>query len=148
MKKSKSLFFRHRTPTYPNFFHSINFSVDKVCDAKNNFCLAIPFRKIGRKKWSEKSEILKKKNFQKKPKNAKFFFQIKFNWGSVSTFPSRYGMYEIWSKKKPKVSVQFLRKIQKHHDIKSDLKKLEPKIKIGLREIGANLFQLLKIIFV
>ena len=50
MKKWKNRFFRHRTPTYPNFFYSINLSMDKVYDTKNNFGLAIPYRKNGRKK--------------------------------------------------------------------------------------------------
>jgi hypothetical protein len=33
--------------------------MDKVYNTKNNFCPAIPYRKIGRKKGSEKSDILK-----------------------------------------------------------------------------------------
>ena len=46
----------------------------KVFNAKKNFCLAIPYRKIGRKKGSEKSEILKKKFFRKDPKTHGFYF--------------------------------------------------------------------------
>jgi hypothetical protein len=57
--KKWNIFFRYRTPTYPNFFYSISLPMDKVYYTKNNFWIAIPYRKIGRKKWSEKSEILK-----------------------------------------------------------------------------------------
>jgi hypothetical protein len=48
--------------------------VDKVYNAKNNFCLAIPYRKIGRKKGSEKSEILKKNFLGKSQKHMVFIF--------------------------------------------------------------------------
>jgi len=34
---------------FPNFFYSINLSVDKVYFAKNIFWIATPYRKIGRK---------------------------------------------------------------------------------------------------
>ena len=49
--------------------------MDKVYETKNNFCPAIPFRKIGRKKGSEKSEILKKNFFRKNPKTHGFYFR-------------------------------------------------------------------------
>ncbi len=56
MKKS---IFRHRTQTCPNCFYSINSFVDKVYNAKKKFGTANHYRKIGRKKGSEKSDILK-----------------------------------------------------------------------------------------
>ena len=34
---------------FPNFFYSINLSVDKVYNAKNIFWIATLYRKIGRK---------------------------------------------------------------------------------------------------
>jgi hypothetical protein len=54
-----------------NEFHLA--SVDKVFNAKNNFCLAIPYRKIGRKKWSEKSEIMEN-FFLGKTQTQSFYF--------------------------------------------------------------------------
>jgi hypothetical protein len=74
MKKSKIRFFRHRTPTYPNFFHSINLPVDKVYNARNNFCLAIPYRKIGRKIGSKKVIFWKKIFLGKTQKHMVFIF--------------------------------------------------------------------------
>jgi hypothetical protein len=50
-------------------------SVDKVYDAKKKFWIAIHHGKIGRKKWSEKSDILKKKFFRKNPKTQSFYFR-------------------------------------------------------------------------
>ena len=47
----------------------------QVYNAKNNFRLAIPFRKIGRKKWSKKSDILKKKFLRKNTKTQSFYFR-------------------------------------------------------------------------
>ena len=44
---------------YPNFFYSINSSLDKVYNAKKKFGIANHYRKIGRKKGSKKSDILK-----------------------------------------------------------------------------------------
>jgi hypothetical protein len=49
--------------------------VDKVYDTKNNFCLAIPYRKIGRKKWSKKSDILKKNFLGKTQKRMVFILE-------------------------------------------------------------------------
>ena len=60
---------------YPNFFYSINLSVDKVYDAKKKFGIANHYGKIGRKKWSEKSGILKKKFFRKNSKPMVFILQ-------------------------------------------------------------------------
>ena len=70
----------------------------KVYNAKNNFWLAIPYRKKG----SEKDEILKK-NVYLDPKTQSFYFWGKLSWGSVFTFqvPSRYWTYGTWSKKTP-----------------------------------------------
>jgi hypothetical protein len=49
--------------------------VDKVYDAKYNFCLAFPYQKIGRKKGSEKSEILKKIILGKTQKRKVFILE-------------------------------------------------------------------------
>ncbi len=68
MNKSK---YRHRTQTYPNFFDSRNLSVDKVYNAKNNFWIAIPYRKIGR---------IKVIFWIKKNKNE-WFILVKVTWG-------------------------------------------------------------------
>ncbi len=46
--------------------------MDKVYDAKNNFWIAIHHGKMGRKKWSEKSGILKKNFLEKIPKHMAF----------------------------------------------------------------------------
>ena len=59
---------------YLNFLYSINSSVDKVYNAKKKFGIANHYGKIGRKKGSEKSDILKKKFFRKNPKTHGFYF--------------------------------------------------------------------------
>jgi hypothetical protein len=60
--------------------------VNKVYNAKINFWIDIPYRKIGHQKRAEKSFNLKIKNFRKKLKSTKFLFLKKLNWGSVFTF--------------------------------------------------------------
>ena len=79
----------------PNFFHSINSSVDKVYNAKNNFGLAIPYRKKGRKKWSEKSEILKKIFFRKNSKPLVFILQ-KVKLGVGHYFSGAISIWDVW----------------------------------------------------
>jgi hypothetical protein len=49
MKKSKNRFFRKIMQKFHNFFCSINLSVNKVYIAKNICCIALLYRKIGRK---------------------------------------------------------------------------------------------------
>ena len=49
--------------------------MDKVYDAKNNFWIAIYYGKIGRKKWSEKSDILKKFFLGKTQKRMVFIIE-------------------------------------------------------------------------
>ena len=80
---------------YPNFFYSISLSVDKVYDAKKNFCKAIPYRKIGRKKWSEKSEILKKKFFRKNSKPLVFILH-KVKLGVGLYFSGAISIWDVW----------------------------------------------------
>ncbi len=92
MKKSKNRFFRHRTPTFPNFFYSIKLLVDKVYDAKKNFWIAINYGKIGRKKWSEKSGILKKKIFTKNSKLLVFILHKVKLGGRTILFRCPLGM--------------------------------------------------------
>ena len=58
---------------YPNFFYSINSSLDNVYNAKKKFGIANHYGKIGGKKRSEKSDIFKK-IFQEKPNNTWFLF--------------------------------------------------------------------------
>ena len=60
---------------YPNFFYLINSSVDKVYHAKIKCGIANHYRKIGRKKWSKISDILKKKILRKNPKTHGFYFR-------------------------------------------------------------------------
>jgi hypothetical protein len=49
--------------------------MDKVYEAKNNFCLAIPYGNSERKKWSKKSEVLKKNFLRKNPKTQSFILE-------------------------------------------------------------------------
>ena len=60
---------------YPNIFYSINWSVDKVYNAKKKIGIANHYGKIGRKKGSEKSNILKKIFFRKNSKTHGFYFR-------------------------------------------------------------------------
>ncbi len=48
-QNDKNRFFRLRKHTYPNFFYSINLSVDKIYNAKKNFRIATLYQKIDRK---------------------------------------------------------------------------------------------------
>jgi len=48
-KKGKYRFFRSIKQIFPNFFYSINLSVDKVYKAKNIFWIATLYPKIGPK---------------------------------------------------------------------------------------------------
>jgi len=95
MKKSKNRFFRHRKPTYPNFFHSINLSMDKVYDTKNNFCLAFPYRKIGRKKGSKKVIFWKKIFFGKTQKHMVFILE-KVKLGVGLYFSGALLIWDVW----------------------------------------------------
>jgi hypothetical protein len=49
--------------------------MDKVNNAKNNFCRAIPYRKIGRKKGSKKVIFWKKYFFKKTQKRMVFILE-------------------------------------------------------------------------
>ncbi len=96
MKKWKNRFFRYRTHAYPNFFYSINLLVDKVYDAKKNFWLAIPYGKIGRKKWAKKSEILKKKFYRKNSKPLVFILH-KVKLGVGLYFSGAILIWDVWN---------------------------------------------------
>ena len=88
-------FFRHRTPKYSNFFHSINLPVDKVYNAKNNFCHAIPYRKIGRKKGSKKVIFWKKFFLGKTQKRMVFIFD-KVKLGVGLYFSDALLIWDTW----------------------------------------------------
>jgi hypothetical protein len=70
--------------------------VDKVYNAKNNFCLTFPYRKIGRKKGSEKSEILKK-NFLRKTQKRKVFILEKVKLGVGVYFSGAIQIWDVWN---------------------------------------------------
>jgi hypothetical protein len=80
---------------YPNFFYSISFSVDKDYDAKNNFWYAIPYRKIGRKKGSEKSDILKIFSLGKTQKRMVFILE-KVKLGVGVYFSGAIQIWDVW----------------------------------------------------
>ena len=80
---------------YPNFFYSINSSLDKVYNAKKKFGKANHYRKIGRKKCSEKSEILKKNFFRKNSKPLVFILQ-KVKLGVGHYFSGAISIWDVW----------------------------------------------------
>jgi hypothetical protein len=70
---------------------------------KNIFLIAIPYRKIGRKK-GRKNRKFKKINIKEKVKNKKFLVSKKLlKWGSVFT---NHGIHGTLPKKIPKVYEQ------------------------------------------
>ena len=62
---------------------------------QKNFWIAIHYGKIGRKKWSEKSDILKKKIFRKNSKPVVFILH-KVNLGVGLYFSGAISIWDVW----------------------------------------------------